>query len=171
MEPETAVAPKSKKGLYIVIAIVVIIILAMLVRKSGEKIAGVDVDRNMDGSVTYSNEEGSVNMGGNKLPENWPSDAPKYPNASIQYSGSSNPQTGEAGAMVAFTTSDSPEVVADFYTKELKAQGWVLEQTATIGGSTILAAKKDTRTFGVSITDGGKGGVSVTVGVGIPNTK
>src|SRR3989338_5990767 len=131
---------------------------------------GVDVDKNTDGSTsyTYTNEQGTATVGSNKLPENWPSDAPKYSNATIQYSGSTNPQTGQAGAAVVFMTSDSVQKVVDFYKKELASNGWTIEQTATVGPSTVLAGKKGDRTIGVYIVDGGNGQTSVTVGIGLP---
>src|SRR3989344_2958778 len=154
MEPDTQVVQEkkpSKKLLYIVIGVVVVLIIGWVAKSSMRSLTGVDVDTRMDGSTTYSNDEGTVTVGGNKLPDNWPSDAPKYQNADIQYSGSSNPQE-----------------VVDFYKKELTSNGWTIEQTATIGASTILSAKKNERTFGVYIADSGDGKVSVTVGIGIP---
>ncbi|OHA27241.1 MAG: hypothetical protein A3C06_04075 [Candidatus Taylorbacteria bacterium RIFCSPHIGHO2_02_FULL_46_13] len=171
MEPDTQVVQEkkpSKKLLYIVIGVVVVLIIGWVAKSSMRSLTGVDVDTRMDGSTTYSNDEGTVTVGGNKLPDNWPSDAPKYQNADIQYSGSSNPQTGEAGASVVFLTSDNAQEVVDFYKKELTSNGWTIEQTATIGASTILSAKKNERTFGVYIADSGDGKVSVTVGIGIP---
>ena len=170
MEQENQVSSPSKKKLYlIIIGIIAILLVGWLSMKGvGPSITGVDVDRNINGSTTYSNDEGSVTVGGNKMPDDWPGDAPKYENASIQYSGSSNPQTGEAGSTVSFTTSDSAEIVVNFYKKELTSNGWTVEQTATMGASTILAAKKDTRTFAVYIIDSGNGQVSVTASVVIP---
>ncbi|MEK7152088.1 MAG: hypothetical protein AAB523_03275 [Patescibacteria group bacterium] len=169
---------KSKKVLYAVIGVVVILLVGwFFTRGSGglgtsiPSIPGVDIDRNIDGSATYSNEDGTVTIGANSLPDNWPNDAPKYPNASIQYSGSSNPQTGEAGAMVMFTTPDKQQTVVDFYKRELASEGWKIEQTLVMGTVTMLVAQKDERTFGVQIaTDEGSGQVSVTVSVAIPGS-
>src|SRR3989344_8054748 len=143
----------SKKGLYVIVGIVILVLIVWAVKSSMRSVTGVDIDRNFDGSATYSNEQGSVTVGSNKLPDNWPADAPKYGNATIQYSGSSNPQTGEEGASVMFTTPDSVQAVVDFYKRDLTSNGWVIEQTANVGGSTVLSAKKDTRTFGVYIVD------------------
>src|SRR3989344_2541681 len=136
MEPENTqeqqqqVGGKSKIGVYIVIGIVLLLIIGWLVKGvMFRSVTGVDVDRNLGGATTYSNEEGSVIVGGNKLPDNWPSDALTYKNATIQYSGSSNPQTGEAGAAVVFTTTDSVETVVRFYEKEPAGKGWTGGQT------------------------------------------
>ncbi|HEY9584101.1 MAG TPA: hypothetical protein VJI33_00765 [Candidatus Paceibacterota bacterium] len=160
----------SKKGLYVIVGIVILVLIVWAVKSSMRSVTGVDIDRNFDGSATYSNEQGSVTVGSNKLPDNWPADAPKYGNATIQYSGSSNPQTGAEGSSVMFFTSDSAQKVTDFYKKELASNGWTIEQTVNAGPSTILSAKKDQRTFGVYITDAGDGQVSVTIGIEIPKT-
>lgn len=170
MDPNTQ-APSSRKGLYIAIAVVAVIIVGWLLTRGGLGMlgapAGVGVDRHLDGSTTYSNNEGSVTVGSNKLPDTWPSDAPAYPNGTIQYSGSSNPQTGATGAAVVFETQDSAPVIADFYKKELAAKGWAIEQTANMGAGTVIAAKKDSRTFGLYIADAGASR-SVTVGIELP---
>lgn len=167
MDQEHNVGGKSNKGIYIVIAVIVIILIGWFIKKSMYSMAGVDVNRNFDGSATYSNDQGSVTVGGNKLPGNWPSDAPQYPNANIQYSGTSNPQTGEEGAAVVFTTSDKVQSVSDFYTKALVSNGWRVEQTANVGANTVISATKDKRTFGAYIADNGNGQIVVTVGIGL----
>lgn len=129
---------------------------------------GVSVNPNSDGSITYSNDEGTATIGASSLPDNWPSDAPSYPNSKIVYSGSSNPQTGAEGAAVSFTTSDSINDVVEFYKRELASNGWSIESTANVGTNTVLTAKKDTRTFGAYIGDMNNGQVTVTVGIELP---
>lgn len=169
MDQEAKVENKSNKWLYAVVGIGALLLIGWLGKgyfmRSG---VGVDVNKGFGGSTTYSNDQGQVTVGGNKLPDNWPSDAPKYPNANIQYSGSSNPRTGEKGAAVVFMTSDKIQSVIDFYKKELASKGWKVEQAVTMGASTILSSTKDTRTLGVYIVDAGNGQVSVTVSIGIP---
>jgi hypothetical protein len=172
MDQENKTGETSKKGLYIIIGIIVILVILWFAKGAFTRsITGGNVDRNLDGSTTYSNNDGTVTVGGNKLPDNWPSDAPKYPNASIQYSGSSNPQTGEEGSAIVFTTSDTLQNVVDFYKKELASSGWKIEQTANVGSSTVISAAKDTRTLGVYISDAGNGQVSVTVGIGMSKSQ
>ncbi len=169
MDQENTTGGMSKKWLYIIIAVVAVILLGWFFKGSFYSVPGANIDRNLDGSTTYSSDQGQVTVGGNKLPDNWPQDAPKYSNANIQYSGSSNPQTGEEGSAIVFTTSDSVQAVVDFYKNELISNGWNIEQTATVGPSTVLSAVKDTRTLGVYIADAGNGQVSVTVGIGMHN--
>ena len=132
----------------------------------GMRAAGVDVRPGMDGSATYKTNEGSVTVGGNKMPENWPSDAPaNFAGASITYSGSTNPQTGAAGSAVMYTVKASGDAVAAQYKAELEAKGWKVEQVANVAGATVMAAKKDTRTFGVYITAGENGETMVQASV------
>lgn len=169
MEPENqSQEVKSKKWLYIAGGVIVVLVLGRFAMGGFGSVAGVNVNRAVDGSATYSNSQGSVTVGANKLPDNWPTDAPTYPNAQIQSAVASNPQTGQAGSAVVFTTSDSAQTVADFYKKALATSGWKVEQTVSTGTGTILAATKDTRNFGIYIVDSGDGKVSVTVSVSMP---
>lgn len=156
--------------LYVVLGIVAVLIIGWLAMRfmgsAALSAAGVDADRNLDGSVTYSNEEGSVTVGGNRMPDNWPSDAPEnISGATIQYSGNTNPQTGEAGAAVVYTARGSAQSVADYYKGELESNGWTISATAAMGGATVVSAEKEGRTFGAYIADNGDGTVTVTAGL------
>ncbi len=143
----------SKKTVPIIIAIVVLIGAGWFFTRGGMMgvPAGVDVNRNMDGSATYSNDEGSMTVGTQSYPDAWPGDAPKYSNGQIQYSASSNQQTGQNGSMVVLTTSDSPQAVINFYKSELASKGWTTEQTATVGEMVMISAKKGDVTFTVQV--------------------
>ena len=158
----------NNKIWYIVGGVVVLLLLGwFLTRGLGSaSMAGVDVDRNMDGSATYTNEDGTVTVGSNAMPDNWPSDAPQnFAGAAITFSGASNPQTGTAGSGVSYTAKASVQSVADYYKSQLQTNGWTLEGTANVGGATVLSAKKDTRNLGIYIADVGDGTVSVTAAV------
>jgi hypothetical protein len=162
----------SNKWVYILIGIVaVLVVLGLFAQMSGYmmmRAAGVNVVPNMDGSATYTatdGEGGSVTVGGNSMPENWPSDAPaNFAGAQIQYSGTSNPQTGSAGAAVVYTAQASASAIVEHYKQAFAAQGWTIENTANMGAASVMSAKKDERTFGVSIVDAGDGSVQVSVG-------
>ncbi|HWO07615.1 MAG TPA: hypothetical protein VNM40_03450 [Candidatus Paceibacterota bacterium] len=165
----------SKKWLYIGLGIVVLIIIGALMtgalgRGTGFGSAyfapGADIDRNMDGSTTYTTEEGSVTVGSNTMPSNWPSDAPTaYSGAQISYAGTSNPQTGEAGSAVIYTVQASVESVVEYYESRLRAEGWTITATAEAGGMRMITATKDTRVFGAYIGSDGQGNTSVTAGL------
>lgn len=169
---QPASSGSNKKVLYIVIGVVALLaVLGFLGRMSGfmaMRAAGVQVQPGPGGAQTYtaSDGQGSVTVGGNKMPDNWPSDAPaNYAGATIQYSGSSNPQTGKAGAAVAYTATASASAVIDYYKQQLTSAGWSIEASANMGAASVLSAKKDTRTFGVSVTDAGNGMVQVSAGL------
>ncbi|OGG73386.1 hypothetical protein A3A40_01025 [Candidatus Kaiserbacteria bacterium RIFCSPLOWO2_01_FULL_54_20] len=155
------------KAVYIIGGIVVLLIVGWFLTRGSASISGVDVDNNLDGSTTYSNEEGSVTVGTTAtMPSNWPADAPaNFAGAAIVYSGTSNPQTGTAGSAVSYTVRSSTASVADYYKQQLTSAGWTIEATANIAGATVVSATKDTRTFGAYITDTGDGNVTVTAGI------
>lgn len=172
--PPAAAPAKNNKTLYIIVGVVLaILVLGLLSRGMSMMSAGVigaatgvDIDQNLDGSATYSNAEGSVTIGGNKMPDNWPSDVPGvYAGGTIQYSGASNPQTGQAGSALVYTVKAPGQSVIDFYKSELTKGGWNIEATANTGGAMVLSAKKDERTVGMYVVDAGDGTVSVTVGI------
>lgn len=176
MEETTAVQPaaSSKKWLWIGLGIVILVVLVFIfggARGTGFGSAyfapGLDVDRNIDGSTTYTNEEGSVTVGtGGNMPDNWPSDAPEaYTNANILYSGSTNPATGAAGSAVAYTVTASVDSVVEYYRSRLTAEGWTITATADAAGMKVITATKDTRTFGAYIGSDGQGNTSVTAGI------
>lgn len=169
-EIQPSTSGSNNKMWYIIGGIVALLLVGwFLTRGAGSMMgtaAGVGVDRNVGGSTTYTNSEGSVTVGGGSMPDNWPSDAPAvYSGASIIYSGSTNPQTSQAGSAVSYTVNASVASVADYYKAQLASNGWSVESTANTGGATVLAATKDTRTIGVYIADTGSGTVTVTAGI------
>lgn len=164
---ESPASPASKKNTYIVVGVVILIGLGWFLSRGSYILpGGVNVDKNLDGSATYKNGDTSVTVGKNTYPDNWPSDAPKYPNAQIQYSASSNPESGETGAIISFTTSDKLQQVIDFYKSELAKNGWKIEQTATVSQMTAISGSKDKMTYSVQIVSDDKGNTTVTVAIG-----
>ena len=161
----------SNKMLYIIGGVVVLALVGwFLMRGVGsvaELASGVDVNRSMDGSTTYTDSQGnSATVGSNSMPSNWPSDAPaNYAGASIQYSGTSNPQTGKMGSAVSYTVRASAKSVGDYYAGQLASAGWKIEGTANMGGATVVSATKDTRSFGAYIVGTNGGMVTVTAGI------
>lgn len=155
---------------YVIGGIVVVIILGWVaVRMMGVGAmygAGVDTDRNIDGSTTYTNGEGSVTVGSQSMPENWPSDAPNnYAGATITFSGSSNPQTGQPGSAVSYMVRASAQAVIDHYKSELAANGWAIQGSANAAGAMVITATKGTRVFGAWVADNGGGSATVTAGI------
>ncbi len=156
---------------YIIGAIVAVVLVGGYLSRGagfmGMRAAGVNVNPAGNGAVTYSNAEGTVTVGGGaSMPSNWPSDAPtNYSGATIQYSGTSNPQTGAAGATMVYVVNASAQSVIEYYKSGLTKNAWVIEGEANAAGAMVLSAKKDTRTIGIYVTDAGNGSVSVTIGM------
>lgn len=155
---------------YIIGGIAILLIGGWFLTRGTGPMTGTDVDRNADGSTTYTNNEGTVTVGTTaSMPANWPADAPdNVAGASIVFSGSSNPQTGAPGSAVSYTAQASVQSVVDHYRAALAAGGWTVNATANAGGTTVISATKDTRTFGAYIADTGDGSVTVTAGIEMP---
>lgn len=115
--------------------------------------------------ISTKNETVSVGPG-TSMPANWPKDVPgNYDGAKLVYSGSAGPQGADSGVVVSYTVKDaSVKTIAAYYEKGLTASGWVMQGNINTGKQVIIGAKKDIRTFGVSVTDGGNGVVGVTAG-------
>ena len=163
----------SNKLRYIIGGVIIIIVIGLgskllfrgAVDSAIKDATGANVERSLNGATTYSNDEGSVTVGATSYPDTWPADAPRYPNGTINFSGSSNPQTGEAGAAVSLQTSDSVAAVIAFYKKELQAKGWTIQGEANAGGVSTIAAVKNDTTFGVYAVSTGSA-TQVTAGIG-----
>ncbi len=172
MDQTPVVAANKKIVIIVTAALALLLILAWFSGIFGggigvpAAVSGVDVDRNMDGSTTYTNEQGSVTVGqGASMPSNWPSDAPTaYQGASIVYSGTTNPTTGEVGSAAVYTVSASLADVMRYYTAKLSAEGWTVESNAEMAGMRVITARKDTRLFAAYMQEV-EGKVSVTTGV------
>lgn len=123
--------------------------------------AQVNTDAN--GAMEISNSEGTVSTG-HSLPSDWPSDAPTYPNAVVQYSASVNPTTGRPGTAAVFTSTASMKDVKAFYNAQLTANGWTSQGTLEADETILMSATKDTRTLSLAI-GGIDGQVSITMGI------
>ncbi|NOS68117.1 MAG: hypothetical protein HOO67_07220 [Candidatus Peribacteraceae bacterium] len=124
-----------------------------------------DVDMNADGSMQVTTKDGTYNAGNNQLPEDWPTDAPIYAGAKIQFSGSANGTTGKPGSAAVLTTSDSAADVVTYYKAELAKQGWTISSTMEAQGTSIFGATKGTRALSLLIGSA-EGQTSITIGIG-----
>lgn len=122
-----------------------------------------EVEMNDDGTMEVRTDEGTA-MLGDELPKDWPEDAPIYAGATIEYSATVNPVSGESGSAVVFSTDAKASDVEAYYQKELVAEGWKMEATMQGGGTTILSATKGARTISLAITEV-EGMTSVTMGI------
>ncbi len=181
---DTVKKTTQNKTLVIIVAVVIVLAVAGYALKAvsnkasqmvGEKVTekmiesaaggNADVDIKDDG-MTITTDKGTFTAG-TELPADWPNDVPAYTGATVTYSGSSNADEG-TGYSAVFSTKDDYTKVAAYYTNELPKQGWAIESTQNITGTTVMAATKDTRTISVaaSTTDGE---TSITIGVASNN--
>lgn len=129
----------------------------------------VSVDKKLDGSTTVKNDYGTATYGSNKLPDNWPPDAPVYPNSVITFSDATNVQTGAVAHQLMFSTSDSNQQIIDFYKSKLTSLGWVSmlpgkEISAIAAGpATSISGKKGDAFISITISSAGDGKSNVTI--------
>jgi len=171
MDPNNMMTPSegsgSKKVIYVIVGLVVLALVGWFLLKGvGKSITGVDIDRNLDGSTTYTGKGGvEVNVKAGSLPDNWPSDAPKYPNANIEYAMSADLPGGGEAINITFSTQDSVEKVAAYYKGELPDSGWTVKSTQSSAGSQIVVAAKGERAFSIFAQSKSDGKTLVTVSV------
>lgn len=111
-----------------------------------------DIDIDADGSMEVTTDEGTAQTAG-EVPSDWPEDVPPYSGATVQYSVSITPGEENSGEALVLMTTDSAADVAAFYNDTLVDNGWDIEGTMQSGPTTIIAAAKDNRKLGVSITE------------------
>ena len=159
----------QKNILYIVGGVVIVGIIGFIGMNYIPGLNGVKYQQNLNGTATYSDKNGTATIGtGASMPSSWPADAPaNYAGAKITFSGNSNPQTGKPGAMVSYTVNEANQAVVEYYKNKLAEMGWTIEGNVNSGNQTIIGAKKDTRTFAISIMDDGTGTITVIAGLGL----
>ncbi len=142
----------SNKKLYISIALIIAVLVVIYIFSSKNTIApGLNVDEETNGNVTLTTENGTITIGENSLPTNWPSDVSIYSNATIQYSGQVNSDDGASGLSVTLITTDSVQAVSSFYNSELSKNGWVVSQIAAMGDAAVISGNKDSRNVAIFI--------------------
>lgn len=113
--------------------------------------ANVDLQ---SGQVTVQTDQGtfSTNAG---LPADWPKDAPTYPGSTITYSAATTPTDSGSGFSLMATTPDTVKQVVDYFNRELVSQGWTIEATQNIAGTSSLASVKSNRDFSIAVISDG----------------
>ncbi|HRY31165.1 MAG TPA: hypothetical protein P5328_02145 [Candidatus Paceibacterota bacterium] len=155
----------SKKKIYGIIAVVIIALIAFFVFGSKKTIApGVEINQKLNGDVTYTSEDGTVTVGTNSLPANWPSDVPSYPGAAV-LAGSVTEQDGQNRLTASFITNDNALTVSNFYKTELEKAGWTISQMTSMGNAAVLSADKDGRNVGLYIGTSEEGETSIVIGI------
>jgi hypothetical protein len=132
----------------------------MIEKSTGDK---ADVDFDDSGNMKLTTHEGTFATG-QKLPADWPTDAPVYAGADVQYSASVNPTNGKPGKAVVLMTQDDSKAVESFYEAELVKQGWVIAEDAHTPVGYVVSATKDTRILSLMV-GGAEGRTTITLGV------
>jgi len=158
---------QNKLAIVLVVAVVVLAGLYFVGRQlSGILGQNIKVDSQGE-KMTFTNEDGEVSFeAGGDLPESFPKDFPVYAGAKLVNSFSSSGEEGD-GVSVVWEVSDSFDKVSDFYKKNLPEGGWKVESTFEQKDSlTSSFSKEEVGGFiGVTIGEGGKVTISVTIGV------
>jgi hypothetical protein len=115
------------------------------------------------GNMKLTTHEGTFATG-QKLPADWPTDAPVYAGADVQYSASVNPTNGKPGKAVVLMTKDDTKAVESFYESELVKQGWTIAEDAHTPVGYVVSATKDTRILSLMV-GGAEGRTTITLGV------
>lgn len=101
-----------------VVLIVLALIGGVLLKKIGSNLE--------DGKISFTDPKtgATLNVGDGKLPENFPSDFPLYPNAKITSS------LGGNGYWLTLATDDPLPTVEKYYDVNLREKGWKVNQTS-----------------------------------------
>jgi tRNA/tmRNA/rRNA uracil-C5-methylase (TrmA/RlmC/RlmD family) len=126
-----------------------------------ENATGGAADVEVQGGTTrVTTSEGTVTVGTQELPSDWPKDVAMYPGSIIQVAGT---VTGQGNGAL-FLTNDSKENVLKFYQAELVKEGWKIDATADMGTISIISASKEKRTVAIQIS-ASVGQTTITIGL------
>ena len=87
-------------------------------------------DGNNGGISVHDKNGNTVTVGENKVPADWPSNVPLYPNAKVM-SAVSNHESGKASSVVTMQTTDAAPVVYTFFKAKLAS----FEQTSEVNAN------------------------------------
>ena len=107
----------------------------------------------------------TANDKGVALPKNFPEDIPLMTGAVVKLA----LDAGDA-ISVHYAVPAAPGDVGKFYQDSLKAKGWKIEQTATMGELTMVSASKDKREAAITVQKN-SGGSGSLVQMTIPQAK
>jgi hypothetical protein len=135
-------------------------IAAKAVQKAVEKAAsaeGASVDLS-SGQVNVKDSSGNeVNIGSNKVPDNWPSAVPVNPSITIQLSGS-NKDNGKTTFTISGTSTGTGADLYNWYKQQLASWSLDSDSTTDSGGTKTYTGSfsNDTYESTIFITDDGK---------------
>lgn len=131
---------------------------ANLVKQGIESKTGVKIDTSgKNGAISMTNPKTgeSVNIGQQKLPDNFPKDFPIYPGAKPTGSLSGNNQKEQSqGFWIVMSTPDSLDKVKSFYAAALAKNSWTINNTMTINDMSTFTVNNSSLSGGVTVNRG-----------------
>lgn len=127
----------------------------------------VTIDDTANGEVRITSKDGqSVTIdqrGGNDA--QWPEGFDPYPGATVTSDIAMGGDSG-SGKIIAFTSDESPQRVADFFRRQAEAAGFEIEMEMSVNGGRMVAGEKPDGTgFAINASAEGDGtSASLTVG-------
>lgn len=144
-------------GLLVLLAIVGTIVSKMIFKNVGgigtslfskalESKTGIKTDMKglEEGKLSFTDPKtgSTVDIGSNKLPDNFPKDFPVYPGSKVTSAASSTEKGQGAGFWVTFSTGDAVDKVSAYYKSKLAANGWETTGTYQAGDSATESITK-----------------------------
>jgi uncharacterized protein YceK len=139
---------------------------ASIAQKAIEKASGASVNLS-SGEVNVTDSSGNeVNIGGNKVPDNWPSSVPVNDKIKIVLSGSST-SDGKSTWNISGTFDGAAEDLYNWYKNQLS--GWTADYDSVVNSGEdkiyTLGLSNDQYTVTLMVTDSKSSGVGAILGV------
>ena len=104
-------------------------------------------------SMTFTGKDGQkvvMDVGGGKVPGDYPKDVPVYDGAKVIMSQSTNEKNMQN---LVLESNDPAGKIAEFYKKGLESNGWKIEGTMNMGEMNMFTATKDKRQAVVQVVN------------------
>lgn len=132
-------------------------ILKNVVQKGIESRTGIKVETDKDSSnisLTDPKTGAKINIGNTAIPADFPKDFPIYPNAKPNGNLSTGGSNQEKGIWLLLSTDDDVKKVTDFYSSNLKNNGWEISNTLTVGDTVTWNCSKNGLSGNMAISKG-----------------
>lgn len=148
----------NKKNLLIVGVIVAVVMVGWLAGFFGNSSTDTEVSEEQSqqaiddqtNDMTVKTDQGTWSTS-DKLPADFPKDAPVYPGATVEGSLAAG-QSAEQGYYAGFQTKAAVADVAAWYKSEIAQQGWNIQSNASVNGATMMSGEKGDRILTVTIS-------------------
>jgi hypothetical protein len=106
-------------------------------------------------SMTFTGKDGQkvvMDVGGGKVPGDYPKDVPVYDDAKVILSQSTSEKNAQN---LVLESNDAAEKIAGFYKKGLESNGWKIEGNMNMGEMSMFTAVKEKRQVVVQVLNAG----------------